>query len=85
MKRATLTISIKLDISYQDAFDDDWICEQYLSSPRCSINELEGEIGFHAFSSAGVDLVRGSDVATPALTRTATASWWTRLARWLSR
>ena len=80
MKQAKLTITLVLDISYPDAFDDDWVCEQYLSSSRCSIDEFEGEM-FADSITKSVDLVRGPNTATSLLVRTAELSWAARLRR----
>ena len=83
MKRATVKITVELEISYSDVFDDDWVREQYLSSPRCSIEEQNKEVGYHTCSSAGVDLIRRSDVVASTSARTNTPGWWRRVRKWI--
>jgi hypothetical protein len=80
MKQAKLAITLELEISYPDAFDDDWVCEQYYSSPRCGVYEFEGEMLASSVTKS-VNLVRGPDVATSPSVRTAELSWAARLLR----
>lgn len=60
MKRRTIKFHLDLDVVFPEHLDDQWVCDQYLSSARFSIDSFQGEPGVIMCASSGVtDLLGG--------------------------
>lgn len=54
MKTLRIKFHLDLEVVIPDAYDQDWLADQYLSSDRLSIDPRPGEIGVVVCASSGV-------------------------------